>query len=165
MLHEDFLHQQSMVARAYYRSTDSQPTWWEPEEFLRPMATTDVYADLFGALRGRRYVAVASALGWMEYLRAARQARRPPRPRGEHVKAYRRLGTARYALATLGRFRYREHDHNEMRGYADASDELKFPRADAKKNLNTLRTGKVTAERPTPATELKEDSAKPKSGA
>ena len=53
----------------------------------------------------------------------------------------------------------------EMRGDAKASDELKFFRADAKKSLNKLWTGHLAAERPTPATDLEEDSTKPKSGA
>lgn len=164
MLHEDFLRQQSTVARAYYRSAH-KPEWWMPEEFLPPIATSDVYGDLLGALHEERYVAVASALGWMDYLYEARKAKQPARPRGELVKAYRRLGTARCALAKLGRFAYREHDHEEMRGDAGSSTELDFTQEQAKASLAELKAGHHKAERPTPATELKADPGKPDSGA
>ena len=165
MLHEDFLRQQSTVARAYYRSTDSAPVWWKDEEFLNPLATADVYGDLLGALHKQRYVAVASALGWMEYLRAASKAKQPERPRGELLKAYRRLGTARYALAKLGRFEYREHDHDQMREDEAPASELNFPRQRAEESLAELKTGAQKAERPTAVTDLKEDFRKPESGA
>jgi hypothetical protein len=165
MLHEDFLRQQSAVARAYYRSTDHTRAWWKEEEFLAPLATPEVYGDLLGALHGPRYVAVASALGWMEYLRAAREANQPARPRGELLKAYRRLGTARYALGKLGKLQYREHDHDQMREDADPTSDLDFPLRHAKGSLAELKRAIQKAERPTPTTDLKTDPRKPASGA
>ncbi|HEV7845259.1 MAG TPA: hypothetical protein VGO83_03315 [Thermoleophilaceae bacterium] len=149
MLHEDFLRQQSTVARAYYRSTESRPGWWHDEEFLDPIAKEDIYGDLLGALEQRRYEAVASALGWMAYLRAACGAKQAPPARAELVKAYRRLGTARYALTQLGRFEYREHLHEQMAEGAPRDDELDYTAEAAKQTLRTLKEGSESAERPT----------------
>jgi hypothetical protein len=141
LLHEDFLHQQSTVARAYYRSP-AAGSWWEPEEYLKPAADDEVYADVLGALGEREFIAVASARGWMDYFRrvgAADKLKPPgqqtPPSRAQLCDVYRKLATARYALTPIGHFRYRPHEHEAMAGSHAPDSSLTVSASAAKTGL------------------------------
>lgn len=135
LLHEDFLHQQSTVARAYYRSA-TRERWWNQEEFFEPLATAAVYTEVLGALETQEYVAVASAIGWMQYFRAAREANQPAPSRAQLCDVYRKLATARYALAKLGAFDYRPHEHAAMRDDQPLDDGLTVTEGAARAGLD-----------------------------
>jgi hypothetical protein len=111
-LHEDLMHHQSTLARTFYRQGTA---WWDEGWLLPLQTTTEDLRDLLAKLRPEEYAAVASALGWMEYLKESKKASQPPPTDEDLTDVYRRLASARYALKHIGSFEYRPHRHLQMK--------------------------------------------------
>jgi hypothetical protein len=115
VLYQDFLRQQSALARALYRGE-----WWHTEELLKPQVSDDDTKVLATGLARKQWDAVARALGWMGYLRNVRGKGADVAAPNDYEKAqfgtvYTYLDIGRIALCDLGGIRYFQHQHDVMK--------------------------------------------------
>jgi hypothetical protein len=136
ILHEDLIHLQATLARTFYAGPGA---WWEDGWLLPYLSTSADRRDLFAKLDREEYAAVASALGWMEYLAKGKAADRPAPSDDEVRKIYARLAAARYALSRVGDIDYRPHRHTEMKETGSRTDGETLPDVDAKQAKSIVR--------------------------
>jgi hypothetical protein len=145
VLYQDFLRQQSTLARAFYRRG-----WWRPEELSVPQIDSDDVKFLATDLNNPRWTAVADALGWMTYLGRLRgTGEEPPEPNEYAMKTfenvYRLLDIGRVALADCAEIAWEQHDDGQMRQAAESSgerepgDDRKLPVLDLEEVKSKLR--------------------------
>jgi hypothetical protein len=106
-VHEDLYRLQSTVTRLYHQ-TNAEREWGEKGWLLHPLAEREDQLDVVGHLRGWRFTACASALGWSDFIR--RGFAHGTAPDDDALeKIYLQLAAGRLAVAQLARLPYAAH--------------------------------------------------------
>ena len=112
MLHEDFMHFQSTLARTFYADKNG---WWEDAWVIEWVTSAEDRQDIFAGLKRREYAAVARGVGWMQYWLRIENAELDPPTAEDIERVYGILAGARQALGRLGDIPYDRHLPDEMK--------------------------------------------------